>query len=91
MDVYEVVDQVATLLRQRGRLTYRSLKLQFELDEETLEAVKDELLFAHPAADEEGRGIVWTGDVEHEPAVPSLTQSQALMQSQDRDPASYTS
>jgi class 3 adenylate cyclase/tetratricopeptide (TPR) repeat protein len=84
MDVYDVVDQVATLLRQRGRLTYRSLKLQFELDDETLETVKEELLFAHPAMDEDGRGIVWTGDAEHEPAVSSLTQSQ------DRDPASYT-
>jgi len=41
MDFYEVVDQVANLLRQRGRLTYRSLKLQFKLDDETLEAVGD--------------------------------------------------
>ena len=64
MDFYEVVDQVANLLQQRGRLTYRSLKLQFELDDETLEAVKDELLFAPPAADEDGRVIVWTGDAE---------------------------
>ena len=84
MDFYDVVDQVATVLRQRGRLTYRSLKLQFQLDDETLEAVKDELLFAHPAADEDGRGIVWTGDAAHKPALPSLTQNQ------DRDPASYT-
>jgi hypothetical protein len=64
--------------------SHRSLKLQFKLDDETLEAVKDELLFAHPAADAEGRGIVGTGDAEHEPAAPSL------MQSQDRAPASYT-
>ena len=84
MDVYEVVDQVAHLLQQRGQLTYRSLKLQFKLDDETLEAVKDELLFAHPAADAEGRGIVGTGNAEHEPAAP------LLMQSQDRAPASYT-
>lgn len=84
MDFYDVVDQVANLLQQRGRLTYQSLKLQFKLDNETLEAVKDELLFAHPAAAEDGRGIVWTGDAEHEPAVSSLTQRQ------DRDPASYT-
>ena len=76
MDFYEVVDQVANLLRQRGWLTYRSLKLPFKLDNETLEAVKDELLFAHPAADAEGRGIVGTGDAEHEPAAPLLTQSQ---------------
>jgi len=64
MDFYEVVDQVANLLRQRGRLTYRCLKLQFKLDDETLEAVQDELLFAPPVADAAGRGIVWTGAAE---------------------------
>ena len=35
MDFYEVVDQVVKLLQQRGRLTYRSLKVQFKLDDET--------------------------------------------------------
>ena len=29
MDLYEVLDQVVTLLQQRRRLTYRALKLQF--------------------------------------------------------------
>ena len=41
MDVYDVVDQVVHPLRQHGWLTYRSLKLQFKLDDETLEAVGD--------------------------------------------------
>ena len=31
-----MVDQVIALLRQRGRVTYRTLKLQFMLDEEQL-------------------------------------------------------
>lgn len=61
MDFYELVDQAANIIQQRGRLTYRSLKLQFKLDEETLEALKDELLFAHPVVEEDGRGLVWTG------------------------------
>ena len=33
MDFVAVLDQVITLLRQRGRLTYRTLKRQFELDD----------------------------------------------------------
>jgi hypothetical protein len=44
MDFYEVVDQVVKLLQQRGRLTYRSLKVQFKLDDATCEALKDESL-----------------------------------------------
>jgi hypothetical protein len=44
MDLYEVIDHVASLLQQRGRLTYRTLKLQFHLDEEQLAALKEELI-----------------------------------------------
>src|SRR5215510_12249512 len=61
MDLYALSDQVVTLLQQRGRLAYRMLKLQFQLDDEQLEALKEELLYAYPqVADDEGRGLVWT-------------------------------
>jgi class 3 adenylate cyclase len=73
MNFYEVADQVVKLLRQRGRLTYRSLKVQFELDDETLEALKDELLFSHPVVDEDGRGLVWTGDIQTGAFPPAQT------------------
>ena len=33
MDFVAVVDQVIALLRQRGRLTYRTLQRQFQLDD----------------------------------------------------------
>ena len=62
MDFYELVDQVVILLQQRGKLTYRSLRRQFDLDDEALDDLKDELLFSHPVADDEDRGLVWTGD-----------------------------
>jgi hypothetical protein len=44
MDFYAVLDQVLALLRQRQRVTYRALKLQFQLDDEALEALRDELI-----------------------------------------------
>ena len=44
MDLYSVLDQVVDLLRQRGRVTYRALKRQFELDDDFLEDLKEELL-----------------------------------------------
>jgi hypothetical protein len=50
-----VVDQVVALLRQRGRLTYRTLQLQFQLDEAHLEALKEEILYGQRlAVDEAG-------------------------------------
>jgi hypothetical protein len=48
MKFSEIVDQASALLQQKGRSTYRALKLEFGLNDEQLEALKDELLFAHP-------------------------------------------
>jgi class 3 adenylate cyclase/tetratricopeptide (TPR) repeat protein len=63
MDFVAVVDQVIDLLRQRGRMTYRTLQRQFQLDDEALHDLKDELLYAHPEVrDDAGRGLVWTGE-----------------------------
>jgi len=63
MTFEEILDQVIAMLQRRGRVTYRTLQLQFQLDEDHLAALKDELLFAHPQVhDEAGRGLIWTGD-----------------------------
>jgi hypothetical protein len=55
VDCVAVVDQVIALLRQRGRLTYRTLQLQFQLDEAHLEALKEEIISGQRlAVDEAG-------------------------------------
>jgi predicted ATPase/class 3 adenylate cyclase len=62
MDLFAVIDQVIELLRSRGRVSYRALRVQLHLDDETIEALKDELIHAqHVAMDEDGRVLVWTG------------------------------
>jgi hypothetical protein len=62
MDFYAVLDQVLSLLQQQGRVTYRALTLQFKLDDESLEVLKDELIKAQRvAADENHEVLVWTG------------------------------
>src|SRR5438093_1112229 len=69
MDFVAVVDQAIALLRQRGRLTYRTLQLQFQLDAEHLEALTDELIKGQRlAADEDGAVLVWIGDAAAPPA-----------------------
>ena len=40
MDFYAVLDQVLALLRQRGRVSYRALKRQFDLDDAYLERIR---------------------------------------------------
>jgi hypothetical protein len=62
MDFYAVLDRVLVLLRQRGRISYRAFKRQFDLDDASLVDLQDALVFAEPrVVDEEGRGLVWTG------------------------------
>jgi hypothetical protein len=50
MDFYAVLDQVLALLRQRGRVSYRALKRQFDLDDAYLDDLKVELIEVHQCA-----------------------------------------
>jgi class 3 adenylate cyclase len=63
VDFVAVVDQVLALLRQRGRMTYRTLQRQFQLDDDALHDLTEELFYAYPEVrDDAGRGLVWTGE-----------------------------
>ena len=88
MDFYDIVRQVLELLQCDGRTTYRALKRQFDLDDEALDDLKEELRFAHPVIDADGRGLVWTGVTAQE-ATPPAGQKEQPSKAQNRDPASY--
>ncbi len=63
MSFEQIVDEAIDILRRRRRVAYRTLKLQLSLDDDALEALKDELVYAQRvASDEEGRVLVWCGD-----------------------------
>src|SRR5262245_37045638 len=77
MEFYDTLDQVMHLLRSRGRVSYRALRLQFHLDDDHLEALKDELIKAQRlAVDEDGAVLVWAGEPAPTPP-PAATQAQA--------------
>ena len=77
MEFYDTLDQVMHLLRSRGRVSYRALRLQFRLDDDHLEALKDELIKAQRlAVDEDGAVLVWAGERTPAPP-PAATQAQA--------------
>ncbi len=56
VDFVAVVDQVITILRQRDRLIYRTLKRQWERDDEALEELQEARIYGQRLmADEEER------------------------------------
>jgi Adenylate and Guanylate cyclase catalytic domain len=82
MDFTALRTQVIALLQREQRLSYRALKRQFALDDEDLEALKDELIYAKRlAVDEDDRVLVWTGG---EDAAPPATAPPVSRQ--DRPP-----
>ena len=64
MTFEELVDQAIAMLERRGRVTYRALKRQFQLDDDVLEELTVEIIKAQRlAVDEDGEVLVWTGTV----------------------------
>jgi class 3 adenylate cyclase len=88
MDFYAVLDQVVGLLCQRGRVTYRALKRQFDLDDDILDDLKEEILYGQRlAAEEDGRVIVWTGGPSMPPqsiSSPSTSREEPQVDQQTR-------
>jgi hypothetical protein len=62
MKFSEVVAQTLAWLQREGRVSYRALKREFDLDDEFLEDVKAEIIEAKRLAiDENGKVLVWIG------------------------------
>ena len=81
MTFEEILDQAIAMLQRRGRLTYSTLKRQFQLDDAALNDLKNELIEGQRlAVDERGNVLVWTGNTVSAAtpdAAPVLVQVQA--------------
>jgi len=72
MDYDAVLVQVLELLQREQRLSYRVLKLRLQLDDDLLEALKEDLIYAKKlVVDEDGRVLVWTGGTSSAPSTAS--------------------
>jgi class 3 adenylate cyclase/tetratricopeptide (TPR) repeat protein len=85
MDYDAILEQVLEFLQREKRLSYRVLKLRLQLDDDTLEALKEDLIYAkHLAVDEDGKVLVWAGSA-GAGATPSAPAGEPA-----RPPRSYT-
>ena len=71
MTFEEILTQTVAMLQRFGRVSYRALQRQFDLDEAYLEDLKEALLYAYPTViDDVGRGLIWPSAVETPPEEP---------------------
>jgi class 3 adenylate cyclase len=92
----DILAQVLDLLRRQGRVSYRALKLQFKLDDDYIEGLKDELIYAQQMArDEDNRVLIWVGNAEEiaspPPQTPQQPTTQATQPTHERLFAEYRS
>ena len=77
MTFEEILNQAIALLQRQGRVSYRALKRQFDLDEAYVEDLKLELIEVHQVAvDQDSTMLVWTGDAAVLP--PSATPPTSM-------------
>jgi predicted ATPase/class 3 adenylate cyclase len=80
----EIIEQASSLLRSKGRLSYRTLKLEFDLSEEQLEVLKEELIEVQElAVDKDGKMLVWKG-------AEGISSPPSSVASPSSPPVSYT-
>jgi class 3 adenylate cyclase len=89
MTFEEILQQTVGILHSRGRVSYRALQRQFELDDAYLADLKEELLYAYPqVVEDEGRGLVWRRETAG--ASTPVTVSPLADQASVRAPLAYT-
>lgn len=77
MEFRNVLAEVAWLLLSEGRVTYRRIKREFELDSGALEDVRHELIqIKQCAVDQDGEFLAWAGTAEN--GFSSLVSSNRL-------------
>src|SRR5215467_3175744 len=90
MTFEEILNQAIAMLQRRGRVSYRALKRQFDLDDAYVEDVKLELIEVHQVAvDQDNTMLVWTGDAEVSPS-PAAASPADRGRPPDIAPLTYT-
>jgi hypothetical protein len=78
MKFSEIVEQAKALLQRKERISYRALKMEFALDDEQLDILKEELVdIEELAVDKDGKMLVWVGEQ------PGVRSQQSVVHNQE--------
>ena len=67
MSFLETIDSARAFLERNGRVSLRILKREFELDDEALDELVEELVHVQQVATREGTVLSWVGPAAAEP------------------------
>src|SRR5262245_26433433 len=90
MTFEEILNQAMAMLQRQGRVSYRALKRQFDLDDAYVEDVKLELIEVHRiAVDQDHTMLIWTGGAMTPPPPAAALRADRVRQP-DTAPLTYT-
>src|SRR5215471_16975254 len=88
MTFEEILDQALAMLQRRGRVTYRTLQRQFQLDADALADLLAELRYAYQdEIHEEEQGVMWAGGAHSTPPATAAPAAQAALTPRTYTPA----
>jgi class 3 adenylate cyclase len=89
MDYDALLSQVIALLQRQGRVSYWALKRRFDLSDNDIEGLQDELIYAQQVArDEDNRILMWSGETEEASGSTSQPEQTKQPDTQESQPIS---
>jgi hypothetical protein len=83
MSFLETVEKARTFLERNGGVSLRALQREFELDDDALDELVEELVDVQRVAGREGQVLLWVGPA---PSEQSITELSSV----ERAPRDYT-
>ena len=77
MSILDTVRRAKAYLQEQGRVSFRVLKREFELDDDVLDELIDELVDVQQVAAREGKVLSWVGAASTDTPA-ALTESQPV-------------
>ncbi len=81
MSFLDTVERARAFLERSGRVSLRGLKRQFELDDDALDELVEELVDVQQVAAREGKVIAWVGTASAEPLPEAVTEAEVPAES----------
>ena len=79
MSFLETIRRAKSFLKEQGRVSLRALKREFDLDDDALEELVEELVDVQQVATRDGKVLAWVGPITSAtPAVPAASERRQL-------------